>query len=212
MIESPGSPPAVYGELLVPGATRTVMLYAHYDGQPADSRHWGTPPWDPVLRDGALAKGGEVLTPPPSGYDGTWRLYGRSASDDKAPIVAALAAMDALRWAGRSLSVNVKMFLEGEEEAGSTHLREMLERHREQLDADLWLFMDGPVHQSRRMQVVYGVRGVIGMQWTVYGPTRVLHGGHYENWAPNPAVMLARLVASVRDENGRILIDGSTTT
>jgi hypothetical protein len=102
LLESPGSPPAVYGELTVPRATRTVVLYAHYDGQPVSPEQWASPPWTPVLRDRPLEDGGrEIPLPDSSGtVQGEWRLYARSASDDKAPIVAMLAALDALRAAG----------------------------------------------------------------------------------------------------------------
>jgi acetylornithine deacetylase/succinyl-diaminopimelate desuccinylase-like protein len=208
LLESPGSPPAVLGELAVPGATRTVVLYAHYDGQPVSPERWTSPPWTPVLRAGPLPAAEVALPPTPGRVSGEWRLYARSASDDKSPIVAMLAALDALREAGVAPSVNVKFFLEGEEEAGSPHLREMLERHASRLAADLWLFGDGPVHQSRRQQVVFGVRGVMGLEMTVYGPRRPLHSGHYGNWAPNPASLLAGLLSGMRDADGRITIAG----
>src|SRR5688500_5184594 len=119
-----------------------------------------------------------------------------------------LRAIDALRAAHVPLAVNLKFFLEGEEEAGSPHLREMLSRYADLLRADVWLFGDGPVHQSRRPQVVFGVRGVVGAELTVYGPRRALHSGHYGNWAPNPAAMVATLLASMRAADGRITIAG----
>ncbi|MDQ3998316.1 MAG: M20/M25/M40 family metallo-hydrolase, partial [Gemmatimonadota bacterium] len=210
LLESPGSPPVVYGELVAPGATRTVVFYAHYDGQPVTPEDWTTPPWRPVLRDRALADGGREIPLPttPGTVQGESRIYARSASDDKSPIVAMLRAIDALRAARVPLSVNLKFFLEGEEEAGSPHLRDMLTRHADLLRADVWLFGDGPVHQSGRQQVVFGVRGVVGAELTVYGPRRVLHSGHYGNWAPNPAAMLATLLASMRAPDGRITIAG----
>jgi acetylornithine deacetylase/succinyl-diaminopimelate desuccinylase-like protein len=209
LLESPGSPPAVFGELTVPGARRTVMVYAHYDGQPVDAAAWATAPWTPTLRAGVLEDGAAAVDlASPGAFGAEWRLYGRSASDDKAPIVAAASALDALRAGGRALSVNLKFFLEGEEEAGSPHLRAMLEAHRDLLRADLWLLCDGPVHQTRRPLVYFGVRGVTGVELTLYGPARALHSGHYGNWAPNPAVELARLVASLRDDAGRILVAG----
>jgi acetylornithine deacetylase/succinyl-diaminopimelate desuccinylase-like protein len=209
ILESPGSPPAVYGELTAPGATRTVVFYAHYDGQPVDSARWATSPWQVVLRDGALTKGARQIPFPAAGgrFDPEWRVYARSASDDKSPIVAMLTALDALKALGQRQSVNLKFFFEGEEEAGSTHLAQMLTRHAGLLKADLWLFGDGPVHQSRQPKVSFGVRGVMGVNLTVYGPARPLHSGHYGNWAPNPNVMLAHLLASLRDEEGRILLD-----
>ncbi len=210
LLETPGSPPAVYGELKVRGARRTLMVYAHFDGQPVDPAAWATPPWTPTLRSGTLDDKALIVDlaalAQPIGPE--WRLYGRSASDDKAPIVAAMAALDALKQAKVAPSVNLKFFLEGEEEAGSEHLRAMLEAHRDLLAADLWLLCDGPVHQTRKPQVYFGVRGVMGVELTLYGPARALHSGHYGNWAPNPAVELAQLLASLRDAEGRILIKG----
>jgi len=210
LLEVEGSPPAVYGELLVPGATRTIVLYAHYDGQPVDTAKWASAPFTPVLRSRALQEHGRDIPFPADGdrVDPEARVYARSASDDKSPIVAMLAAVDALRAAEVPLSVNLKFFFEGEEEAGSDHLREMLTRYADQLRADAWLFMDGPVHQTRRPMVTFGVRGVVGLNLTVYGPTRPLHSGHYGNWAPNPNVLLVHLLASMRDLDGRITIAG----
>lgn len=206
LLESPGSPPAVFGELRTPGATRTIVFYAHYDGQPVDTAQWSSPPWAPTLRARA---GGAIIPLPttPGTVDGESRLYARSAGDDKSPIIAFLTSLDALRAANVRPSVNLKFFFEGEEEAGSPHIRDMLTRHRDLLAADAWIVGDGPVHQSRRQQVVFGARGVMGIELTLYGPARTLHSGHYGNWAPNPLVLMANLLASMRDDDGRILID-----
>ena len=211
LLESPaGGPPAVFGELRTAGATRTIVLYAHYDGQPVEPARWSTPAWEPTLRDAPLERGGKVVAlPDVNGTTGPeWRLYARSASDDKAPIVAMLVALDALRAAGMSPGVNLKFYFDGEEEAGNGHTRALLERHADLLASDGWVFADGPVHQSRRQQVVFGVRGVTDVVITSYGATRALHSGHYGNWAPNPAAVLANFVASVRDADGRILVAG----
>jgi acetylornithine deacetylase/succinyl-diaminopimelate desuccinylase-like protein len=207
----PGAPPAVYGELLVPGATRTLGIYVHYDGQPADPADWRHNPWEPTLYTRALEAGGEMIPMPAPGQrvDPEWRLYARSAGDDKAPLGALFPVLRALREAGLQPTSNLKFFFEGEEEAGSDHLQQYLEQHRQQLDdIDVWLFFDGPVHQSGRPQLVFGVRGVIGLEITVYGATRALHSGHYGNWAPSAPHMLAELLASLKDENGRVLVDG----
>jgi acetylornithine deacetylase/succinyl-diaminopimelate desuccinylase-like protein len=211
LLESPtGGPPAVYGELRVPGATRTVVLYAHYDGQPVEAAKWATPPWEPTLRDGPLERGGRVVPfPTANGTTGPeWRLYARSAGDDKAPILVMLVALDALRAAGMTPSVTLKFYFDGEEEAGDAHARAMLERHASLLASDGWVFADGPVHQSRRQQVVFGVRGVTDVVITAYGAARALHSGHYGNWAPNPAAVLANFIASLRNGDGRILVPG----
>jgi len=210
LLENPQTPPAVYGELTVPGAKRTVVLYAHYDGQPVDPKKWAGDPWQPVLRNAPLEKSGrEVPWPQPGGrFDPESRLYARSASDDKAPIVGVLAALDALHAAKIPLSVSLKIFLEGEEEAGSPHLAEALRKHGARLKADLWLLLDGPVHQTRRMQVYFGARGVQDLEITAYGALRRLHSGHYGNWAPNPVLELAHVVAGLRDTEGRIRVAG----
>lgn len=210
LLETPGAPPAVYGELAASGATRTVVFYAHYDGQPVDTTQWATAPWSPTLRAKPLTAGGAIIPMPtqPGTVDGESRLYARSAGDDKSPIIAFLSALDALRAAGIRPSVNLKFYFEGEEEAGSPHLSVALAKHRDLLKADLWIFGDGPVHQSRRQQVVFGARGVMGLELTVYGPARALHSGHYGNWAPNPLVLMANLIAGMRNDEGRILIDG----
>lgn len=211
LLEVPGGPPSVYGELLVPGATRTVVLYAHYDGQPVDPKQWvGGGPFTPVLRDKALYQGGREIPFPADGQraDGESRIYARSASDDKGSIIAMLTALDALRARGAGASLNIKFFFEGEEEAGSGHLKAILEKYKTLLKGDAWLFCDGPVHQGGDQQLVFGLRGVTGLEVTVYGPTRPLHSGHYGNWAPNPGMLLAHLVASLRSDDGEILIPG----
>src|SRR5215813_8066642 len=157
LLQEPEAPPAVFAELRSSAAKYTVVFYAHYDGQPVDPSQWTGSPWKPVLRDKPLEQGGREI-PFPEDYsqlDEEARLYGRATSDDKAAIVAMLAALDALRAARVSPSVNLKFYFEGEEEVGSPHLRSSLERNRDLLRADAWVFCDGPVHQSRRPQVVY---------------------------------------------------------
>jgi len=208
ILRHPNSMPAVYGELRVPGATRTVMMYAHYDGQPVNERDWTYPPFKPTVLDNTIDAGGKPAVIRNGANVDEYRIYARSASDDKSPIVAMLTALDALRATGNQPSVNIKFFFEGEEEAGSGGLGELLRAHRDLLAADLWLLCDGPVHVSRAAQLVFGVRGVTGLEITLFGPARALHSGHYGNWAPNPAARLAELVASMRDGEGNIKIAG----
>ena len=207
LLETQGSPPAVYAERTQAGASKTLMIYVHYDGQPVNADDWASDPWIPVLRTGLVELGGQQV-PMESPFDPEWRIFSRSAGDDKAPIIALISALDALDQAGIELSVNLKLFFEGEEEAGSPHLKQMLSAHRELLGADLWLFCDGPVHQSRRWLLSYGVRGSFGFGLTVFGPNRPLHSGHYGNWAPNPIMRLTDLIGSMRDSQGNILIKG----
>jgi len=209
-LEVPGSSPLVFGELITPGADKTIAVYVHYDGQPVVHELWATGPWEPTLRDKRLELDGQIIRWSDIGdrLDGEWRLYARGSGDDKAPVISWLTAVEALKAADIPLSVNVKFFFEGEEEAGSPHLDEILEAHRDLLDADVLFICDGPVHQSRRMQLFFGVRGITDVEMTVYGPTNALHSGHYGNWAPNPGALLANLLASMRDDDGHVLIDG----
>lgn len=186
-----GLPPVVYGEIRTPAAKHTIVFYAHYDGQPVTNSEWTvTPPFTPVVRD----------------VNGEQRIYGRGAGDDKAAIFAQLTALDALRTAKIPLKANIRFVWEGEEEAGSPHLEEMLDAHRDLIGGDVWLICDGPVDQSGRQTVVFGARGDTHVEITVYGPNHGLHSGHYGNWAPNPAMELAQLLAGMKDENGHVLI------
>lgn len=204
-------PPVVYGEYVTPGVAKTVIFYAHYDGQPTDAADWtGSRPWEPVLRTASLEKGGKIIPFPKSNekIDPEWRIYARSASDDKAGVFAILTAFDALIAKGIKPTVNIKFFFEGEEEAGSPNLKEILTKHKDLLKADAFIVCDGPVHQSGRKQVVFGVRGDVNVELTVYGAKRPLHSGHYGNWSPNPALLLAKLLGSMKDDKGNIIVKG----
>ncbi|MFN5134337.1 MAG: M20/M25/M40 family metallo-hydrolase [Chitinophagaceae bacterium] len=204
--------PSVYGEMMTPGATQTIIFYAHYDGQPVIPSQWlkGLAPFTPVLTNESLEKGGSIINFPPAttSYDLQNRIYARGASDDKAGVMAILNAYDAIIKSGMKPTVNIKFFFEGEEEAGSDHLHEILQNYSSLLKSDLWIICDGPVHQSGLKQVVFGVRGDTHVEVTVYGSKRPLHSGHYGNWAPSPAMMLAKLLASMKDDNGRVTIKG----
>ena len=211
--DTPNTPPAVFAEWKTPGAQRTLLFYAHYDGQPTDPKQWtGTLPWTPVFRTAAIEAGGRIVSddgpPVSSPIDPQWRIYARSASDDKAGVMAILTAFAALKAKAVALNSNIKFFFEGEEEAGSPHLGEIIGKHKDLLAADAWIICDGPVHQSGRKQVVFGARGDANADVTVYAAKRPLHSGHYGNWSPNPAMMLARLLASMKDDDGRVTIDG----
>jgi len=187
----PGAPSVVYGRIDTPSAKHTIVFYAHYDGQPVTPAEWTvTPPFTPLLRE----------------VNGEPRIYARSAGDDKAAIFAQLTALDALRAAHIPLQANIRFVWEGEEEAGSPHLEEILNANRDLIRSDLFLVCDGPVDQSGRQSIAFGARGDAHLEVTVYGANRGLHSGHYGNWAPNPAMMLAQLLAGMKDENGRVAI------
>ncbi|MGD0733834.1 MAG: M20/M25/M40 family metallo-hydrolase [Terracidiphilus sp.] len=184
-------PPLVWGEFRTPGAARTLVFYAHYDGQPVTPSEWGTgAPFTPVIKQ----------------VDGEPRIYARGAGDDKAAIFAQLTALSALQAAHIALKENIRFVWEGEEEAGSGHLEQMLMANRNLIEGDLWLVCDGPVDQTRQQSLAFGARGDAHLQITVYGPAHPLHSGHYGNWAPNPAMMLVQLLAGMKDANGHVLI------
>ena len=206
LLELQGAAPVVFGKLDVPGATRTVTFYAHYDGQPTRQSGWTSEPFQPRLRgpDGSVVD----LRSLPRRLDPEARLFARSASDDKAPIIAIVAALDALRASRWQPNVNLRFFFEGEEEAGSPHLAALLKTYESELKTDLWVICDGPVHQDGSKLVYFGVRGATALDITVYGPNRGLHSGHYGNWAPNPIVLLTHLLDGMRDTQARILIPG----
>jgi acetylornithine deacetylase/succinyl-diaminopimelate desuccinylase-like protein len=211
LLEMDGASPLILGRLEVPGAVRTLGIYVHYDGQPVDPTNWTHDPFTPALYSASMEAGGTPITLPEEGdpVDPEWRLYARSAGDDKAPIAAVLAVLRSFREAGVTPTSNLVFMFDGEEEAGSPNLGAYMEMAEETLqDVDIWLFFDGPAHASGRPQVVFGVRGSFGMELTVYGATRELHSGHYGNWAPDTGNILARLLASMKDDEGRVLIDG----
>lgn len=210
LLETSGNP-LVYAELKNPRAERTLLLYAHYDGQPFDQKLWKQEsPFKPILRDGRMEDGAKTLADfrDHRRFAPDWRVYARSASDDTSPIVAVLAAVDALQATGLAPASNLKVILDGEEEAGSASLPAAIAKHQDLLKADLLLILDGPVHPSEKPTLVYGARGILTVELTVYGPKFALHSGHYGNWVPNPALRLAQLLASMKDADGRTTVAG----
>lgn len=206
-----GGPPHVFGELSIPGAQRTVLFYCHFDGQPVDPSRWrGHHPFTPIFRSAAIEANGEIVELPASGpLNPDWRLYARSASDDKSPIIALMAALDALEASGLRPNVNLKFLFEGDEEMGSPTLERIARENRELLSADLVVAADGPSSPTGLPMLNFGARGIITLELTVYGPLRPIHSGHYGNWAPNPAMRMAQLLASMKDpETGHARVSG----
>ena len=187
-LETPGNP-LFFAERATPGATKTTLIYAHVDGQPVDAKAWNQPdPFTPVIRGD--------------------RIYARSASDDKGPIIATLAALDALAAAGLRPSTHLKVIIDTEEEASSPNLVPAVKAHRDLLAADMMLIFDGPIHSSGRPTLAFGARGIITGTLTVYGPKSGVHSGNYGNWVPNPALRLSQLIASMKDDEGRVTVEG----
>jgi acetylornithine deacetylase/succinyl-diaminopimelate desuccinylase-like protein len=210
IIDNPAQRPAVLAQLEGGGRhARTVLLYAHFDGQPIVPENWSQPnPFTPVVkRRDAEGRWAEVprerLFAQP--FDPELRVFARSASDDKAPILMLLTAVDLLRAQGKAPAFNVKVLLDPEEEMGSPSLAGMIEKHRERFAADALVILDGPQHDSGRPTLVFGNRGITQATLTVFGPRAALHSGHY---APNPAIRLAKLLATMKDDEGRVTISG----
>ncbi len=187
-----------------------VLFYMHFDGQSVDPSQWDQPdPYKVVLKspDGNRWKE-QSFNDLAEDIDYDWRLFGRSTSDDKGPIVMFLNAFDLLQKNNVDIPFNIKVILDGEEEKGSKPLPDAVKQYRELLDADFLLINDSPVHTSSKPTIVFGCRGNTTMSITTYGPVNPQHSGHYGNYAPNPGLQLAHLLASMKDRDGRVLIEG----
>ena len=188
----------------------TILFYMHLDGQSVDPSKWEQPdPYEVVLKS---LEGDHWVTQPfdslenDLNYD--WRLFGRSTSDDKGPIVMLLNTIDLLKKNNMTIPFNVKVILDSEEEKSSKPLPKAVKEYRDLLKADFLVINDGPVHVSGKPTVVYGCRGITTLSLTTHGPIKPQHSGHYGNYAPNPGFRLAKVLASMKDDEGKVLIDG----
>lgn len=202
----------VYGELMVDQTAQTLLLYSHYDGVPVDEAAWHSNPYQPVLRKLAPLenKGDWTALPFPveGSYEESWRLFGRSVADSKNAIVAILTALDLLHSQGLKPGVNLKFLFEGEEEEESPGLAGCLLANHDLLKADLLICASGEVHQSGLPTVQFGVRGALIFELTTYTALSELHSGHFGNFGPNAALRLAELLASFKDNNGYVRVEG----
>ncbi len=197
--------PVVIGRYAAANPRGTLILYIHYDGQPVNPELWTVcPPFDPCVAD----NGTPVALSADTELDASWRLYGRSASDDKAPIMSLLQAMRALRASSQSPQWNLLLFLDGQEESGSANFREYLSDYGDEIEADLAITLDGPRHPSLLPTMYFGVRGGASVTLKVHTAQQDLHSGNYGNWAPDPTVAMARLLTTMKAEDGRVTIDG----
>ncbi len=203
--------PLVLAEKIVDASLPTVLFYLHFDGQPVDPSVWDQEdPFVPVVKKQNSAGEWEVVSyeeflkkPDPE-----HRIFGRAAADDKGPILMVLTAMDLMKQLGRTPAFNMKILLDGEEEKGSAGLKTTLEANKKKYAADHIIIMDGPAHPTNRPTLTFGCRGIASATLTVYGAQLPQHSGHFGNYAPNPAFRMAHLLSSMKDEDGRVLIDG----
>jgi acetylornithine deacetylase/succinyl-diaminopimelate desuccinylase-like protein len=186
LLESSNGHPAVFAEIPAPDGAPTVLLYAHYDVQPpGPAEEWRTAPFEPVERNG--------------------RLYGRGASDDKAGIVMHLGAIAAH---GERLPVGVQLFLEGEEEAGSVGLPEILEKNRDLLHPDVIVIGDGGNWEEGTPAFISSLRGLVAVEIELRTLDAAVHSGQYGGYVPDALMALARLLASLHDDDGIVAVDG----
>ena len=190
----------------------TVLFYFHIDGQPVDPEFWfQDDPYMATLKAEKEAEGW-VQIPWSSIQENTinpeWRIFARSSSDDKGPFIMFLAVLAQMKKEGTKLPFNLKIILDFEEEIGSPRLASCVERNKDKLNADKLVIFDGPMHSSNQPTVTLGARGISIATIKVFGPTFPLHSGHYGNYAPNPALRLSQLLSSMKDEHGRVTIEG----
>jgi acetylornithine deacetylase/succinyl-diaminopimelate desuccinylase-like protein len=185
---TPGSPVVIASTPRDP-AKRTVLVYGHYDVQPPDPLDgWTTPPFEPRIEEG--------------------RIYARGAADNKGQILAhILGVAQTLRERG-SLPVNLIFLIEGEEEIGSPNLADFLRAHKEDLSCDLVAISDTAMAPGNKPALTYALRGIAAMELIVRGPARDLHSGLFGGAVANPATVVARLLASLHDDEGRVRIPG----
>jgi len=203
--------PLFYAERRTGKPGPTLLLYMHFDGQPVVPAEWQqASPYEPVLKRRAADGSWQPMdwNALKTGYDPEWRIFGRASSDDKGPIVMLLTALDILQKEKQPLAATIKVVLDGEEEIGSPNLASAVARYKARFSADRMLIMDGPRHLSNQPTLAYGCRGIATLTLTTYGPRLPQHSGHYGNYAPNPALRLSQLLASMKDEAGRVTIPG----
>ena len=202
--------PVVFAEINSAGATKTIIFYAHYDGQPVNIKQWSplAKPFEPVFISAPIERGGHLVTfKQGDEIDPSWRISGRASADDKAGVMCIINAYDALIKSGGT-PCNIKFFFEGEEEKGSPSLDEVLKTYKDKLGSDLWIICDGARSVTGKKLLSFGVRGDVNMRLVLYGPVRPLHSGNFGNWAPNPGMQMSQLLASMKDDKGHILIKG----
>lgn len=202
--------PLLLAERKHPGAEKTVLIYLQIDGQPVDGTRWFQPdPFVPVLKQQNAAGEWEIIPwASVDDYDDEMRVFARAASDAKGPVAMFLTALDAIKSLGAAPNFNVKVIMDFEEELGSPQLPQAIKHNRDLLAADMLIIFDGPRHITNQPTLTFGARGIATVTLTTYGPVVPQHSGHFGNYAPNPALRMAKLLASMKDEDGRVIIPG----
>jgi len=210
VLKSKGNP-CLFAEKIVDSKLKTVLFYMHFDGQPVDSSKWlQRNPYTPVLKQKNQTGGWDIVdwNLLQNAPDEELRFFCRSSSDDKSPINMLLSAFDILNANNHKPAFNIKVILDSEEEMGSPNLPEIVDDYHDLLASDMMLILDGPRHISNRSSIFFGCRVLAALEITVFGPKNDQHSGHYGNYAPNPALNLSKLLASMKDDEGRVIIPG----
>src|SRR6187431_430841 len=188
LIDTPGNP-VVYGDWLNAPGKPTILFYGHYDVQPVDPVDlWTSPPFEATVRDG--------------------EIYARGAADDKGQVFMHIKAVEAHLKKNGSLPLNIKFFIEGEEEVGSVHLDDFVRSHKQELAADVVVISDSPMFDRGIPSICYGLRGLTYFQIDLRGSKSDLHSGSFGGAVANPAMVLAQMLSQMKDKSGRIKIDG----
>jgi acetylornithine deacetylase/succinyl-diaminopimelate desuccinylase-like protein len=203
--------PLLFAEKKYSGNKKTILFYLQIDGQPVDQKEWDQEnAFIPVIKKQDEKGVWQALNWEQSkrAIDPDWRIFGRSASDSKGPAMAFITALNILTSQKQHPDFNIKVIMDFQEEMGSPHLADAVDKNRSLLDADLLLIMDGTRHLSNWPTLTYGARGIATATLRIFGPSVPLHSGQYGNFAPNPVFEASRLIASLKDETGRVLIEG----
>ena len=210
MLES-STLPVMLAERTVSKKAKTILFYLHIDGQPVNAANWDQEdPFTPVLKQQDREGNWSAIDWKnlDGAIDPNWRIFGRAAADDKAPIMMMLTAVELLDKAKTKLGVNIKIILDPQEEAGSEAFLSTLDQYKADYAADYMIIMDGPAHPTNQPTLTFGCRGNATCSITTYGAKLPQHSGHYGNYVPNPVFTLSHLLSSMKDQDGRVTIDG----
>lgn len=191
---------------------KTVLIYLQVDGQPVDSSHWFQDnPYEATLKKAGAEGGWEIIDwnkLTEETIDPEWRIFARSTSDSKGAVNMFLTANDMMKDRKEQPNFHMKVIMDFEEEIGSPRLPGAVTKYKEQLAADMLIIFDGPRHITNQPSLTFGARGISTITLKVFGPIFPQHSGHYGNWAPNPAMRMSQLLASMKDDDGRVTIPG----
>ncbi len=202
--------PLLLAERHVSANKKTVLIYLQLDGQPVDSTKWfQDSPYTPTLKKKSENGTWEKISWDAfSSFKDEWRLFCRSSSDAKGPVAMFLMALDAVSEEKLEPDFNIKVIMDFEEELGSPRLPQAVEENNELLKSDMLIIFDGPRHITNKPTLTFGARGIATIALTTYGPVSDQHSGHFGNYAPNPALDMAKILASMKDDEGRVVIPG----